>query len=563
LTRLCDALTIENDYQHQLGGIYMIYTKSSRNILLTSIFIFLLSTILLGCTNASDEASTSKDDNENMLTIAWSRDVGAMNPHVYNPSQLFAQSMVYEPLVSYGTGGELKPNLAESWEISTDGKVYTFHLRQDVKFSDGTSFNADIVKKNFDTVLNHMELHSWLGFLSKIANTEVINEYTFKMTLTQPYYPTIQELAVVRPVRILGEAGFSADGDTSKGVEEAVGTGPWILEEYKQDEYAIFTRNENYWGELPKVEKIKVKVIPDAETRVLAFEKGELDLIYGEGVISLDAFKQLESTGEYETTISDPVATRQLVMNTTREQLSDERVRQALHYGFNKEAMVKGITSGLEESADFILPTNLPYTSDNKVESIDYDVEKAEALLDEAGWILPKGKSVREKDGKQLEIEMMYDSAESIQKAMAETLQSEWAAIGVKLNIIGVELAVQVQRFKDNKFDINFFSNYGAPYDPHTFINIVAKEGFGFNEAITAYPNKVEILKQIALIPQTTDEVERQQLYTSVLTSLQDQGAILPISYIKKTAIYQKDVTNFNFSANRDENPFTGISIEK
>jgi nickel transport system substrate-binding protein len=271
----------------------------------------------------------------------------------------------------------------------------------------------------------------------------------------------------------------------------------------------------------------------------------------------------LESTGEYETTISDPVATRQLVMNTTREQLSDERVRQALHYGFNKEVMVKGITSGLEESADFILPTNLPYTSDNKVESIDYDVEKAEALLDEAGWILPKGKSVREKDGKQLEIEMMYDSAESIQKAMAETLQSEWAAIGVKLNIIGVELAVQVQRFKDNKFDINFFSNYGAPYDPHTFINIVAKEGFGFNEAITAYPNKVEILKQIALIPQTTDEVERQQLYTSVLTSLQNQGAILPISYIKKTAIYQKDVTNFNFSANRDENPFTGISIEK
>jgi nickel transport system substrate-binding protein len=495
--------------------------------------------------------------------MAWPRDVGEMNPHVYNPSQLFAQSMVYEPLVSYGTGGELKPNLAESWEISTDGKVYTFHLRQDVKFSDGTSFNADIVKKNFDTVLNHMELHSWLGFLSKIANTEVINEYTFKMTLTQPYYPTIQELAVVRPVRILGEAGFPADGDTSKGVEEAVGTGPWILEEYKQDEYAIFTRNENYWGELPKVEKIKVKVIPDAETRVLAFEKGELDLIYGEGVISLDAFKQLESTGEYETTISDPVATRQLVMNTTSEQLSDERVRQALHYGFNKEVMVKGITSGLEESADFILPTNLPYTSDNKVESIDSDVEKAEAFLDEAGWILPKGKSVREKDGKQLEIEMMYDSAESIQKAMAETLQSEWAAIGVKLNIIGVELAVQVQRFKDNKFDINFFSNYGAPYDPHTFINIVAKEGFGFNEAITAYPNKVEILKQIALIPQTTDEVERQQLYTSVLTSLQDQGAILPISYIKKTAIYQKDVTNFNFSANRDENPFTGISIEK
>ncbi|MBZ5753281.1 nickel ABC transporter substrate-binding protein [Metabacillus rhizolycopersici] len=536
---------------------------NSRNILLTFICIFLFSTLLLGCTNASDEAATSEGVKENMLTIAWPRDVGEMNPHVYNPSQLFAQSMVYEPLVSYGDGGELKPHLAESWEISEDGKDYTFHLREDVKFFDGTSFNAEIVKKNFDTILNHMDLHSWLGFLSKISSTEVIDEYTFKMTLTEPYYPTIQELAVVRPVRFLGESGFPEDGDTSKGVVESVGTGPWILEEYKTDEYAIFKRNENYWGELPEVEKIQVKVIPDAETRVLAFEKGELDLIYGEGVITLDAFKQLESTDKYETTISDPVATRELVMNSNREQLSDERVRQALHYGFNKQAMVEGITSGLEEVADFILPTNLPYTSDIDVRSIDYDVEKAEELLDKAGWILPEGKTVREKDGQPLEIEMMYDSAESIQKAMAETLQSEWAAIGVKLNIVGVELAVQVQRFKDNDFDINFFSNYGAPYDPHTFINIVAKEGFGFNEAISAYPNKAEILQQIALIPQTTDEAERQQLYTSVLTSLQDQGAIVPISYIKKTAIYQKDVTNFNFAANRDENPFTGISLEQ
>lgn len=542
----------------------MFYAKSSRNILLTSIFILLLSTVLLGCTNASDKASTSKDDtNENMLTIAWPRDVGAMNPHVYNPSQLFAQSMVYEPLVSYKDGGELKPHLAESWDISADGKEYTFHLRQNVKFSDGSSFNAGIVKKNFDTILNNIKIHSWLGFLSKIASTEVIDELTFKMTLTEAYYPTIQELAVVRPVRFLGEAGFPEDGDTSKGVVESVGTGPWILEEYKTDEYAIFKRNDHYWGELPEVEKIQVKVIPDAETRVLAFEKGELDLIYGEGVISLDAFKQLESTDKYETSISEPVATRQLVMNSNREQLSDERVRQALHYGFNKEAMVKGITSGLEEAATFILPTNLPYTSDIDVESVDYDVEKAEDLLEKAGWILPKGKSVREKDGQPLEIEMMYDSAESIQKAMAETLQSEWAAIGVKLNIVGVELAVQVQRFKDNEFDINFFSNYGAPYDPHTFINIAAKEGFGFNEAISAYPNKAELLQQMALVPQTTDEAERQKLYTSILTSLQEQGAIVPISYIKKTAIYQKDVTNFEFSANRDENPFAGISIKQ
>ncbi len=557
-------LTIENDYQHQVGGdTVMSKRKISLKIKLTFVFILILSTLLVGCSNNNNGESTSKGSHDNMLTIAWPRDVGEMNPHVYNPSQLFAQSMVYEPLVSYQAGGKIKPNLARSWEISEDGKVYTFHLREGVKFSDGTDFNAEIVKKNFDTILNNEELHSWLGFITKIAQTEVVDKNTFKLTLTEPYYPTIQELAVVRPVRFLGEAGFPKDGDTSKGIVKPVGTGPWILEKYKADEYAIYKRNENYWGEIPKVEKIKVKVIPDAETRVLAFEKGDLDMIYGEGVVSLDTFKQLKSTGKYETRVSEPIATRQLVMNTKTEQLSDERVRQALHYGFNKEALVKGVTSGLEEKADHILPTNLPYTKDIDVKLVKYNVEKAKALLDKAGWKLPKGKTVREKDGKLLEIDLMYDSAESIQKAMAETLQSEWAAIGVKLNIEGVELPDQVQRFKDNKFDINFYSNFGAPYDPHTFLNIVSSKGYGFNEAISAYPNKDELIKQMAKVPQTTDEKERQQLYSSILKSIQDQGAIIPISYMKKTAIYQKNVTNFNFPANRDENPFTGISIKQ
>ena len=534
-----------------------------RKVLLLSVFILILSTMLFGCANNNEEVVSSEEKSEkNMLTFAWPRDIGEMNPHVYNPSQLFAQSMVYEPLVSYQEGGELKPHLAESWDISEDGKEYTFHLREGVKFSDGTSFNAEVVKKNFDTILNHLDMHSWLGFLSKINSTEVVDEYTFKLTLTEAYYPTIQELAVVRPVRFLGEAGFPEDGDTSKGVVEPVGTGPWVLEDYKVDEYAVFKRNEEYWGELPKEEKITVKVIPDAETRVLAFEKGEIDLLYGEGTISLDAFKQLESTENYESSISEPVATRQLVFNSKKEQLSDEKVRQALHYAFNKEALVEGVTSGYEEKADYILPTNLPYTKDNGATVIDYDVEKAKSLLDEAGWTLSEGETVREKDGQPLEFELMYDSAEQIQKTMAEVIQSEWAAIGVKLNIVGVELTEQVQRFKDNEFDVNFFSNYGAPYDPHTFLNIVALEGFGFNEAISAYPNKAEILKQIAEVPQTTDEAQRQELYTSILTSIQEQGALIPISYIKKTAIYQKDVTNFTFPANRDEHPFTNISMK-
>ncbi|MFB5283052.1 nickel ABC transporter substrate-binding protein [Peribacillus sp. Hz7] len=537
--------------------------KRKKGLTLFFFMMLALSIFFAGCSNDNENSKEKEEDN--MLTTSWPRDVGEMNPHIYNPSQMFAQTMVYEPLISYGENGELVPKLAESWDISEDGKKYTFHIRKNVQFSDGSNLDAAIIKRNFDSLLKNMNAtggHTWLGVMTKIDEFTVVNEHTLEMTLTEPYYAALQELAVARPVRILGAAGFPKGDDTSKGVKEAIGTGPWILEEYKVDEYAIYKRNDNYWGEVPNVEKIKVKIIPDAETNVLALEKGELDLIVGEGVMSIDTFKELEASGEYETQVSAPYATRQLIMNTTRDTLSDIRVREALHMSFDKATMVESVTSGLEEKADNILSTNFPYTADIEPQVVVYDQEKAAKLLDEAGWTLRDGATVREKDGKPLEIELMYDAAETLQKTIAETLQSEWAAVGVKLNIVSEELPMQVKRLKANDFDINLFSNYGSPYDPHTFVNIVANDGFGFNVAIASYEKKDELTQQINNVLVSTDEKERQELYTLILTTLQDQHSIIPISYINKIAVYKKNVTGFKFAANRDENSFTGIGLK-
>ncbi|MEW9699403.1 nickel ABC transporter substrate-binding protein [Paenibacillus sp. SI8] len=528
------------------------------------LMMLILTMALLGCSkqNSVQEPEKGAVQADKTITVSWPRDIGTMNPHVYNPSQLIAQSMIYEPLVSYKEGGKLEPHLAESWEISKDGKEYTFKIRKNVKFSDGTAFNAAIVKKNFDAIMKNSKNHSWLGFINVLDKTEAVDEYTFKMTLKQPYYPTIQELSVVRPVRFLGEAGFPDDGDTSKSIKKPIGTGPWMLTDYKKDESAEFTRNPNYWGDQPKANKLVIKIIPDGETRVLAFEKKELDLIYGEGVISLDAFKQLKASGKYETSLSEPIATREVVMNTTKDILSDSRVRLALHHGFNKQAMVDGITAGLEEKADNILSKNLPYTNID-AKPLAYDVDKAKALLEEAGWKLPAGKTVREKDGKPLELELLYEKSDQVLKPMAETLQSEWGAIGVKLNITSLEITEQVKRLRSADFDLYFWSNYGSPYDPHSFINIVATKGFGISESLSGLPMKKELDQQVNDALLSTDESKRQQLYSSILKTLQEQASFLPISYIKKTAVYQKDVKGFVFPANRDENPFLGLDTVK
>lgn len=536
------------------------HRKTAALLLATTLLLLF---VVVGCSNTengagSSNTSSSGSSQAKSITMSWPRDIGTMNPHTYNPSQLFAQSMLYEPLVSYQENGKLEPALAESWTISDDGKTYTFKLRQGVKFSDGTDFNAGIVKKNFDAVMKHKDTHSWLGVVKVIDKTEAVDDHTFRLTLTEPYYPVLQDLSVVRPFRFLGEAGFPDNGDTSEGIKEPVGTGPWMLAEYKQDEYAVFKRNPNYWGTAPAIDEVTVKIIPDAETRVAAFEKGDLDLIYGEGVISLDAFKQLREDDTYTTQLSDPVGTRSLLLNSSNPKLADVRVRMALQQGFNKQAMVEGITSGLEEPADSVLSKNYPYTNVD-LEPIQYDVQKSMALLDEAGWTLPSGGTVREKDGQPLEFEMIFDKTDPIQKAMAETIQAEWSQLGVKVNLTGLELTVQIKRLKANDFDLYFWYNYGAPYDPHSFVNVVANPGFGISETLSAIPMKKELDGMIREVLSSTDETKRKELYGSILQTLQEQSAIVPISYIKKTAVYQKKITRFVFPANRDENPFAGV----
>ncbi|WP_255512437.1 ABC transporter substrate-binding protein, partial [Kurthia sp. Dielmo] len=134
----------------------------------------LVSAVLLGLVGCSSSDSASKADNakqDNVLTVAWPRDVAEMNPHVYNPSQMFAQTMVYEPLVGYGEDGKLVPMLAKSWDVSKDGKTYIFHLRSNAQFSDGSKLDAEVVKRNFDEVLRQTKengTHSWLTVLTKI-----------------------------------------------------------------------------------------------------------------------------------------------------------------------------------------------------------------------------------------------------------------------------------------------------------------------------------------------------------------------------------------------------------
>ncbi|KJF27669.1 nickel ABC transporter substrate-binding protein [Clostridium aceticum] len=527
-------------------------------------FILTASMLLAGCGSNNQPATGEGEDTatgEKVLTTSWPRDLGELNPHAYSPNQMFAQDMVYEALVTYGKGGEIEPQLAVDWEISPDGKEYIFQLREGVKFSDGSEFNAHIAKKNFDAVLANFERHSWLDLIAQIDDTEVIDEHTLKVVFKNPYYPALQELALIRPLRFLGEAGFPEDGSTAQRIEKPIGTGPWVLSEVVLGEYAVFTKNEYYWGTQPKVDKVVVKIIPDGETRAMAFEKKEIDLIYGSGLISLDSYKQLRDSGKYETGISQPLATRLLAINSNKGATKELAVRQAIQHAFDKQTLIDAVFYGTEVKADTLLAPNVPYC-DLGLEPYNYEVEKANVLLDEAGWKLAEGKEFREKNGEVLEIDLSFDSDDTAQKSIAEVLQADLRKVGINLNLVGEERASHLQRQKDGNFNLIFSDSSGAPYDPHALVGSMRTPAHADYQAQIGLPMKAEIDAKITEVLISTDEEERQALYEYILGTLHEQAVYLPISYQTNIAVYHDYVSGVEFLETMYEIPFVNMDIK-
>ena len=179
----------------------------------------------------------------------------------------------YNTLVSYDDNGKIQGELAETWEISDDGKTYTFHLRDGVKFSDGTPLTSEAVKMTLEAVVTHLgPQNGAFGKLTTLFDKlETPDEKTFVMTLKTPYYAALDNLTMALPLGIVNPAAF--EGGVEKAYENCVsatmGTGPYMFDRVEGDTYT-FIRNPYYWGEAPEVDEFKVKVIPDNAAKILA-----------------------------------------------------------------------------------------------------------------------------------------------------------------------------------------------------------------------------------------------------------------------------------------------------
>ncbi len=514
-------------------------------------------TTAAGAENSAAASEAGASEGKEELVFVNYRDIRDLNPHLY-AGEMYAQEMLYETLVNITADG-YEGCLAESWDISDDGKTYTFHIRDGVKFSDGEVCDANAIKANFDAIIENKDRHTWLEMMNLLVGVSAPDDKTFVIELSEPYYPLLTELGVTRPFAMISPKAMK-DGSTKDGVNAYIGTGPYVLTDFVTDEYAVFEANENYWGEQPKIKKITVKVIPDNQTRILALEKGEIDMIFGKNMIDADAINQYTGNDKFTVSLSDPTSTRQIVLNTTRDVLADKEVRQALQHATNTQAISDGIFYGLEQPADTLFAKTVPYC-DIDLEPYAYDVELAQSMLDEAGWVVGADK-IREKDGQKLNIDLLYNSDSVTEKAIAEYLQSEYQKIGISLNIHGEEEQSYRDNMKAGNFDMVFNICWGTPYDPQSSLAAMRAPVYGDYAAQLGLEDKADIDQAITDILVSTDETKRQELYTFVLTRLHEDAVYIPLTYECNKAIYRSDLQDFHITQTQYEVPFADFYFE-
>lgn len=484
------------------------------------------------------------------IVYSWSGNAGPMNAHMYSPNQMYAQRMVFDSLVACGPDGTAQPALAESWDISGDGKVYTFHMRKGVKFSDGTACDAHAVALNFDAIMKHADRHRWIAFCDQLESWRALDGDTFQLTMKNPYYPTLMELSLIRPFRMMAPASIPDDLDTLKGIRGriGIGTGPWMLAEIKKGEYDLFRANPYCWGEKPKVDEVLVKVIPDPTARAMAFDTGEIDLIFGaaSGQIDMDTFARYQNTPGVVTKISKPQSSRNLAINSGRFPTDDLRVRRAILHGVDKDALVKHVFMGAEHRSDALFSPLFPYC-DVKLTPYLYDPEKAKALLEEAGWKLEPGASFRSKDGKSLTVDFCFKGNDALMKAVAEVLQGDLRKLGVELRLLGEEADSYLKRQKTGEFGMIFASTWGAPYDPASFCSSMRSPSHADYMAQIGLPEKAELDRKINAVMLTTDVKERQDLYAWILATLHEEAVYLPLTYPTNVMVHREDLRGAEF----------------
>lgn len=435
------------------------------------------------------------------LRVAMGYDPVSLDPiAVSDNGSIWTQLLIYDTLIrpdKAGTG--LEAGLAESWTVSDDGLTLDFKLR-DAKFSDGTPVTPEDVQFSIERAAS--KASSWGRFYRPITSFEIVGPREIKMKLAEPFTPAFNNLALFA-ASILPKAQVEAKGDAF--FDAPVGSGPFILKERVPGSRVTLAKNPYYWQQgKPAVDDAVLEIVSEPSARALKLEAGEVDVALDP---PLNQIKELKSKAGISVGEANPFRADFVQLNTTRKPFDDERVRQALNYAVDKNALVKGVLYGAGKPAASAMPV-MAYADPN-LAPYEYNVAKAKELLAEAGY------------ANGFEAELVVNSGAATSRNAAIALQAMLQQVGVKLKIQMLEGGTQWSTTKAGNYDMSVSYTTSDTIDPDQIIGFVAVNPERANAYHTQWKNE-RLNELYATERKTVNGAARGDMFKEMVKILHD-----------------------------------------
>ena len=484
------------------------------------------------------------------LVIAMAYEPTKIDPHrTASEVAMEADLQICETLVARAADGSPLPYLADSWEVSDDGLAFTFHLHEGIKFQDGTPFNAEAVKYNFDRIKDPATMsEEGITYLGPYLKTEVVDEYTAALYFETPHAMLLNNLANAVLCMV------SPTAATQWGVEEfqdhLIGTGPFLFKEWKRAEYIRLEKNPDYWGGpaffdhqgTAYLDSIVFKFVSESTVRTGILQTGEVQIAAELATTDLPMLKddpniQLE-------VLQNPGTGIILMFNMSKAPTDDLKVRQALNYAIDQKAISELLYQGIMAASYGPLASTTPCYWSGVEQMYPYDPEKAKALLEEAGWVDSDGDGIRDKDGVPLLLEFPTHGKFPVYRDPAPIVQAQLKEVGIEVNVQNLAGAGWMEAARTGTHNISIVDWRANEPDGNLRNTFLSENATAFAWTWHHNTHLDELLLKGMV---TMDATERCSLYEEVQRIIMEDAMIKPINTYANVWGLRKEVKGIAF----------------
>jgi len=532
-----------------------------KKIILPLLCLILVISQITGC--VEEEKAQEK-----VLIFGMSGDADKLDPaDVTDGESISRMDNIFESLVEYTSGGtDIQPALATSWNVSNDGLNITLDLRKNVKFHDGTDFNADAVVFSFERQYNTSHPHHdygewayWGYMFSDIESVEKNKDYQVIIHLKKPNAAMMTSLAMFT-VAIISPTNAEKWGEDA--FKHPVGTGPFEFVEWVKDDHITLKKYDNYWRDPAKLDKLIFRVIEDPSARLLAVQAGE---IHGMEYPDPASFNLIKGDKDLQLLSQAGMNVGYLAMNTGYgyydenengvqdddepwvktpgyfEPLTNVSVRKAINHAINKTSIIENLYKGTAIVAkNGMPPFMLGYNDD--IEDFEYDPEKAVELLEEAGyptgfnttlWVMPVSRPY------------MFDPPK-----IAEAIQSYLADVGINVELYQIDWSTYLEETENGEHPMCLLGWTGDNGDPDNFMNVL----YGPNSASigtagnVAFYNRSEVQEKFTEALQIYDTDERARLYEEAQVLIHEDAPFVYLAHATQNIVFRSNVKGYTLN---------------